>query len=273
MEAREGAPDLSVSFGVNTMPGATGASPDRSEIMPSDPTPYDIEPGPAPQTPSAASSPGVRALDDEPAEPANSPRVRLLNPEDEDAFDDQEEARAAKAAAAKVSGADAAAPDADAFVKPGLGPAKAWGIAGAVILLAAVVVAAINAGERPVVAALIVVYSGLVHTGTGVVAVWAASMIHKQRLGSVEVAAARMLTAVAAFELVYSLNIVIAGTGKWEEFILGSVVYILTVLGLFRYWDNRLWAITGFHTLIWLIFQAGMELHAAMARGVIPPKP
>jgi hypothetical protein len=153
------------------------------------------------------------------------------------------------------------------FIKPGFGDAKAWAIAGVVLLVAAMIATGINAPSRSVARVLLALYNVLLHTGTGVVALFVAAVLSERRLGSFELAASRMFTAVAAFMLIFSLHLNLFGEGyedwKVEELALALLAYGLIVSTSFGLWNWRpLVYVIGSHFVLWLTVYVGMLLAA-----------
>src|SRR5262245_17275487 len=172
-----------------------------------------------------------------------------------------------------VTSVGAPAPEVPPFVKPGLGEARHWAIVGAVLLVAAMIATAVTAvpgtGAGQIgLRILLTVYSTLVSAGTGVVAVYIAARLLEQPLGNVELAAARMFTAVSAFVLVQSLSLRLTGV-DWIDntinLVLATAAYLGTIAATFRIWDRIALAyIAGSHMLLWLVMLVGMALSAAI---------
>jgi hypothetical protein len=160
------------------------------------------------------------------------------------------------------------------LIKPGLGGARVWGVVGAVLAVGALVATGVNAGDHHVARILLALYSVALHAGTGVVAVYVAAVLTERRVTRVELVAARMLTAVAAFSLVFHLRIDPFGesfkTGKLEETLLGAAVYLGVVAGLFRFQRFPFLYVVGSHFGLWLVVQLGMELSRFVAGGAKP---
>jgi hypothetical protein len=164
------------------------------------------------------------------------------------------------------------------FGRPLFGEPLHWAVAGAVLLLGALIVAGINAGNHHVFRIALTLYNVLLHTGTGVAAVFIAAYVTNTRVKRPELTAARMFVAVAAFMLIFRLNINFFGpdyrTWRLEELVLASLVYVGLVAGSFRLvrW-YPLAILVGAHFVIWLVVQVGMELSAAVAAAPTPPPP
>lgn len=235
------------------------------------PTPYELEPAapdPAPfppQTPSA----GVSRPS---AEPGKLAAEGVLSGFDEDAdFDRDPEVDRALGKDKKPKASASVAPDPalEPFVTPWLGNAQVWGVVGGFLLVGAVVAAAMNLPNK-FPAALLVLYNGMIHTGTGLVAVYLTARLAGMRIGAIDLAAARMLIAVSSFLLLFNLNIHIAGsvTNKWEELLIATAAYIGSVAGLFRLWGRNLGILIITHFVLWLVFELGVRLDAWANAGV-----
>lgn len=146
------------------------------------------------------------------------------------------------------------------LVKPGLGDAKMWGILAGVLLISAMVATGMTATNAVAARVALTLYGAVLHTATGVAALWIVAMLTGHRLGDVLLAGARMATAVAAFQLVFHTNVQLVGQTKVEETILGLVVYVLVLIGTFRLWGARLGMVAGVHFALWLAVQVGLEL-------------
>ncbi len=156
----------------------------------------------------------------------------------------------------------------DPLVRPGMGGAKlALGL-GVVLLLGALVASGIRAGgiegsgARVVALAVAVtLYTSLLHTGTGVAAVMVAARIERRPTGALELAAARMLAAVATFQLVYHLPALIPGTvGLVFSAILGVLAYSAAVWALFRLSRLELGVVVSGHVLLLIAVELGTHL-------------
>lgn len=155
------------------------------------------------------------------------------------------------------------------FVRAGLGGPKVWAIVGAVLLAAALIAVGVTSKQpasKTTASVFLTLYNVLLHTGTGVVAVWIASVLTERRLGRFELAAARMFTAVAALTFFYSLRVSLFSTSKFEQDMwsafLGAAGYVGAVAGLFRIWGPPLAFVIGSHLALWLLVQVGMLLSA-----------
>lgn len=215
--------------------------------------PYELEPD---ASEASAAQKGKAKIDAEP----------LLEgfEEDADFTHDPEVERAVAGPRPPAAEAVRVAPQLPEFVKGGLGDARIWGIVGGVLVASALIATAITTPSRSVAATLLALYSMALHAGTGVVAVYIGAMLSERRVSRVELAAARMLTAVAAFSLVFHLNIRPFGdslnTGKTEETLLGAAAYLAVVAGTFRLGRRPLLYVVGAHFGLWLIVRLGQEL-------------
>lgn len=171
-------------------------------------------------------------------------------------------------------------PTTEEFVTPGGGSAQLWGIVGAFLAVAAMIVAGINvppagSGWLVVVGAVVLaVYNIAVHTGTGLAAVAITARIYEQKFGVLELAAARMFAAFSLFEAVRHLRLPLGSVGPSVAFALAAGMYFLAVWGLFRKDRTVTLLIVLSHVLLWIVFQLGMVLaewvhspHAAAAAG------
>lgn len=240
--------------------------------------PYELEPGADPLRPAPRPPP--------PAPGASGAKITadpLLSsfPPDADFTTDPELERAV-AGPPKAGEPVRVAVELPEIVKPGLGGAKVWAIVGAVLTAAAVIAIVVNAapvGTPPaaptvgarILRAILAVYSVALHTGTGVVAVYAAALLSHRRVTRVELVAARMLAAVSAIALVTSLRFEFWGQPAFlltaERLLLGAGVYLGLVAILFRLTRTLLMYVVGSHFVLWLVVQLGMELSRALGAG------
>ena len=251
--------------------------------LPDDAEPIGIDAARAAQ-PASSSPSGGQASN--PAAPAPGATDSQLGPKLLDAFDDDadfskdlevEAARKGKPASSsrpKPVQPDATddAPQAEPFITPALGPAKLWLILGGLLLLAATIASSVHA-PRPFVSALLTVYNALLHTATGVGAIVVAATLARKPIGPWDLGAARMLAAVAAFLLLFNLNIQLVGNAKWEETILAALAY-LGVVGLTFRQTREVHAILVIsHFFLWLIIQLGSQLAVWSAANPAPATP
>lgn len=232
------------------------------------PEPYAIEP--------EENRPAPAGKGDQPRPQERKARIDepgLLSefPEDAD-FDTDPELERAIAGPKRAPESPAKAEPAETLVKPGYGSAQTWAIIGAVLLVGAMIATAVNAPSQPVLRLMLTLYNTLLHSGTGVVALFATAMLTERRLGVFEQAAARMFTAVAAFMLIFNLNINFIGEGweRWkvEELVFATAVYVLAVASTFGLWKGRMILyVLGSHFFLWLVVYVGMLLSAYVAAG------
>ncbi len=151
------------------------------------------------------------------------------------------------------------------FVKPGGAPAS-LAIAGVIVLIAAAVAAGANAPKRELgvqaAMALLVLYRAVVHTGTGLAAVWCAARYVEERVGRIDLALARMFLAVAVFWLVSSLHLPIEN--DWLEralrWPLALGCYWLTMFILFRRSRAETLVLALLHVGGWMFVEMGVQL-------------
>ena len=249
--------------------------------------PYSVESGDStpPQEPAATPPPRADApaakprLFDIPLPPPSQPKGKIEAPEllsgfEEDAdFDkDPELERVISGKSGKPADVSKdPKPPADDFVQPGLGSAKVWAIVGVTLLVVAMIATGVHAGpaSERILNVLLVLYRTLVHTGTGVVAVFVAATLLGKKLGNFELAGARMLAAVGAFSAMLSFQFSLFGR-VWLDnliaLIMAAAVYVLLVASTFNLWKKQpLSFVIGSHFFLWLIVAVGMLL-AQVAR-------
>lgn len=220
-------------------------------------TPYDLEPEAAPrrERPPSPQSPRPKATLDAPP---------LLDDVDDDAdlTSDPEVERAirgeARPAPKDSSPAAPVAETAPSLVTPGRLAVKHLAITGGVVAVAAVIIGAWGAGERWLGGGVMAAYLIVLHTCTGVLALGVTAHLHAKRLGPPDLAAARMLVAVAAFILVVMLPIPGPPALARPLAALGAVaVYLLLMGALFRPGAQRYRAMVALHAvcaaLAWLL--------------------
>ncbi len=152
------------------------------------------------------------------------------------------------------------------FVRPG-GTPKVVGALGGIVLATAGVSAGFAAptGSGWVVTGAMVVlavYSGILHTATGVAAVWCASKYVGERFTRIDLVAARMLLAFATFVLVLNLPVHLPyeWLDKGVKLLAAVGVYFLMLMALFRR-DRRVsLVLLGMHAGIWVFVQIGVLL-------------
>jgi len=151
------------------------------------------------------------------------------------------------------------------FIKPGLGSAQVIGIAGATVLAIAVVFAAIKGGASGWWSnGLLTAYLGLLHAGTGAVAVGFVAYALGREIGNVPLAAARMLFAVSLLLLTLS-----AGQAHLHPLLLylcALLLYSLATIILFR-WELPEWGgVTSVHGILWFLTFLGAMLQVAVSK-------
>lgn len=241
--------------------------------LPDDAEPLGVDAG-QPDIPPSPAANSSRA-------PAPGATESTLGPKLLDAFDDDadfskdpevEAARKGKPANAPKSDPDPDIEPREPFVMPALGPAKLWMVLGGVLLIGATISSSVH-GARPFISAVLTIYNGLLHTATGVGAIVIAATLARRQIGPWDLGAARMLTAVSAFLLVFNLNIQLVGTGKWEETILASLAY-LGVIGItFRQTRDVHATLVISHFFLWLVIQLGSQLAVWSAANPAPAVP
>ncbi len=238
---------------------------------------YDIEPDeprdPASEAPPANKGEGSTHSSGTPAPKADKlakARIdapRLLDDIDDDAdltHDPEVEAALRPSMAARLGKALSLEPAAGdmrpVFVKEGLGSAKVWGIAGGVLAVGAIIAAVATANSAHVWHGVFTLYSIVLHTGTGMLAVTAAAALHGQRLAYLPLAAARVLTAVAAALLVFNLRIELIEGTTFDQALMAVTAYLIVIMATFRLWGTKLAAILACHFLLWMAFVVGSEI-------------
>jgi|CXWL01.1.fsa_nt_gi hypothetical protein len=222
------------------------SKPDVPASAPAPKGTFDLEPLADPVAASPKSA-GAAKLSAEP----------ILDDFDEDAdFDKVPEAETPRAPRVTPDSARAASP-AEAFVKPGMGEPKPILIAGA---SAALVAAALSAwlGELSWYKSFILSLNhSALFTLAGVCAIAFAARMCEGPLGRVELAAARMLLAVALVQGILALNIPIPATGRVDETGLALATYALATMILFRRHRHQWMMMAGTHLalciLLWVI--------------------
>ena len=240
------------------------------------PEPYDLAPE-NPPSPPAPPLPGA-------APGASKPKLeapRLLDEFEPDAdFNTDPELErvvAGKSAApvAPVAPAEAAVPRPE-FIPATAGEPKIIAGIGLALLVGALIATAITTTSKaPIAATLLTLYNGLVHSGTGIVAVYLAAFFSERRVTRPDQVAARMFVPVAAYALVFHLriNVFLLPMSKTEETIAAAAVYLAVVAGLLRLWGSRLMLVVGIHLLLWLIVGVGMALAAYVDTQPSAPPP
>lgn len=160
-------------------------------------------------------------------------------------------------------------------VKEGRGEPKTVAIVGASVLLAAVIVSVVNAESRPFALGVSTGYLTLFHTLTGVGAVATLAYAEGRPTGRIELAAARMFVAVAAFMLVLGLRFAALGNfNGWVMAPMAAVVYYITVWVLFRLPRRQMQILAGAHAGIAILLFLLLAVHTWASNpgaGVGPP--
>src|SRR5262245_15306402 len=127
---------------------------------------------------------------------------------------------------------EADAPTKEDLIKPGLGNSNVWGIVGCAMLLGALIATGTSGSGPRFARMMLMLYDTLLHTGTGVVALYCAATLLGKRVGNLELAAARMFAAVSAFSLMFSMHMTVFNVqwlDKTLDLIVASAVYVLLV--------------------------------------------
>lgn len=152
------------------------------------------------------------------------------------------------------------------FVEPGRGSPKLLTIAGGVITMAAMVLAGVNTtakGAAIIAAVVLPGYEVLLHTASGVLALFIVSKVVEQRFGNPELAAARMMVAFALFQLFMAMHIPVQVVGGVLKSILGLGAYWVAVWWLFRKTPAVTLLIMAAHIALWAFVWIGKVLYEA----------
>lgn len=240
----------------------------------SDPARPDDRP-PQPASPPAP-EPAAYDLIAEDPKPAGTPAPALKVPSllkdfDEDAdFERDPDVERAKSGKPTRSTPTLLAPGEEPIVKPGLGDEKVMAIAGAVLLIGAVIAVFIRDPGNTPARALLVAFQCVLHAGTGLAALAAAAAMLGKPLGHPDLGAARMFVAVGIFQIIANINVLFPGT-RADELALGAAAYFGAVWLLFRRPPDQTAIIAGFHFLGWLaVFLTG-QLYAWANRPIPTP--
>jgi hypothetical protein len=150
------------------------------------------------------------------------------------------------------------------LVKPGWDPPRAMFVTGGILTTAAIITTAVYTPDHRFLAPLLVLYKIAVHTGTGVVAVIAASLLLHLKTGRLDKAASRMFVAVSAFMLVVHFDLGLGKLSSTVELLLGSLAYLIVIAWLFRLRRDRLLVVTISHLALVAIMELGMVLSTMM---------
>ncbi len=212
-------------------------------------------------------SSGDREIFEVEPEAARSPKLDappILEGEDPSAdFEAGEASSPAPKADAKA--AAAAAEPRTPFVKEGMGSPQNVAIAGGIALGAAAVLAIMHHDLPWFKAVPLTVYNTLAHTGAGVAAVVLAARLAERPLGRVELAAARMLLAVAATTAVFTPDYDLPYTGRVDEVVLALAVYAAVTFTLFRFSWRDWQIVAGSHAVMSVLIWIGQGLYAWVA--------
>jgi hypothetical protein len=169
------------------------------------------------------------------------------------------------------------AADRPEFVKPG-GKPMIFAIAGACILGGAMVASAMNA-PRPDIgvraaAAVLVLYHAVLHTGTGVIAVWLAARYVEEKLSNLELGAARIFLALSCFLVVASIRLPIENPflENLARVPLAIAVYFLAIFILFRRSRQETVLFLLFHVGAAMFVELGVRL-AVLLESIVAAKP
>ncbi|MFA6044975.1 MAG: hypothetical protein WC718_08330 [Phycisphaerales bacterium] len=163
----------------------------------------------------------------------------------------------------------------DPVVKEGRGEPKTVAIIGAAVLVAAVIVSVVNAESRQFAAGVSTGYLTLFHTLTGVGAVATLAYAENRPTGRIELAAARMFVAVAAFMLVLGLRFAaLRNFNGWVIAPAAAVLYYAIVWVLFRLPRRQMQILAGAHAGIAILLYLLLAVHtwaSNPAAGMAPP--
>lgn len=161
------------------------------------------------------------------------------------------------------------------FVTAGRGSARVVAAVGVGVLVAAVVTAgAIQPAKTfwtVVGAGVLLVQQCLLHTGTGLVGVWVAAKVVGERFERhVDLAAARMFLAFAAFMLVRVLR-PFPDSPALSQFVMlipAAGVYWLTLLAVFRKSRQQTTVLAVSHLAVWVFVEFGVQLQAMIQSSI-----
>jgi hypothetical protein len=170
-------------------------------------------------------------------------------------------------------------PELEEFVLPGRGSARVVAVVGVVVGVAAMITAAsigrgYSTGARLALAAGVGL-STLIHTGTGLVAVWTAAKITGRQLErNVDLGAARMLVAFASLQLVMSLRLGIENLWlRAPVFGVALGAYWVVLFALFRRSHRDTTVLAACHVTAWLAVEFGVQVQAWLQSAALPPAP
>lgn len=157
------------------------------------------------------------------------------------------------------------------FVLTGRGSPRAIAIAGAACVLSAMVLSGVltkNAtlGIAAAFAGLVLIQT-LLHTGTGVAAVWLASKFTGTQFErNVDLAAARMLLAFGVLQLVVALRLSVESPfARAPIFLLAVAAYWLALFALFRRSHRDTSLLAACHIGVWMLVEFGVQIQSWLA--------
>lgn len=244
--------------------------------MPEDRPHQNPEPGPAPSH--AAGEPGKPTFElaPEPATPIAPapPKPEIKAPgltegfdEDADFETDPEVERALGKRPVEAARGAVAPVEEDPFVRPGLGEPKVVALVGAGVLLAAVIAACITAPSFWWVHGMLAAYASLVHTVTGVGALTIGARLAEKRLGAWDLAAARMLFAVALFQLVFHIPM---PAQVWLAPIAAAAAYSAATMVFFRLPIHQWFTVAASHFGVWILIEGLVWLNSLLVGAPTP---
>jgi hypothetical protein len=159
----------------------------------------------------------------------------------------------------------------DLFVEPGRGSPKVLAVAGGIITVAAMILAGVNttvSGAAIAAAVVLPLYEVLLHTASGVLALFIVSKLVEERFGDPELAAARILVAFALFQLFMAMVIPVPVVGAVLKTVLGLGAYWVAVWWLFRKTPAVTLLIMAAHIALWAFVWIGKVLYEAATPAV-----
>jgi hypothetical protein len=133
-------------------------------------------------------------------------------------------------------------------------------ISGGVVLMGAAIVSAITASSRPIAHAVATMYDGVLHTGTGLGALAFVGVVEARPLGRLDLAAGRMLVAVAV--LLFAANLELGVPTQVVEAVLGVVLYGVVIAATLREPPRVLATLMGAHAVFWLVLWIALMLYS-----------
>ncbi|MCC6676848.1 MAG: hypothetical protein IT436_06870 [Phycisphaerales bacterium] len=221
-------------------PNLTNQPKPTFELAPEPPAPPPPPPAPKP----TISAPGLTEGFDEDADFETDPEVERALGKRPDA------ARGAEAP-----------PAVEPFIRVGLGDPQVIALIGAGVLLSAVIAAAITAPSLWWVHGMLAAYAGLLHAGTGVGALAIGARLAEKPLGPWELGAARMLLAVALFQLVFHIPL---PAQIWLGPVVAAAVYAGATMTLFRLPVQQWFTVAASHLGIWMVIEGLVWLNTLL---------